>query len=109
MLINGVLYNSEAWHGVKDAHLVKLELLDNALLRGILQAHCKTPTEFLHLETGTVPLRWIISQRRINYLRHILSRSNDELIKKVFLAQKEKYSKGDLAQLVEKNLLDFGI
>ena len=108
MLINGILYNSEAWHGVKDAHIVKLEQLDNSLL-GILKAHCKTPIEFLHLETGTVPLRWIISQRRINYLRHMLSRSNEELIKKVFLDQREKSSKGDFAQLVEKDLKDFGI
>jgi hypothetical protein len=31
------------------------------------------------------------------------------LIKKVFLAQRENSSKGDFAQLVEKDLKDFGI
>ena len=57
MLINGMLYNSEAWHGVTNAHIVKLESVDESLLRGLLKAH---------LETGTIPLRWIITQRRIN-------------------------------------------
>ena len=55
MVINGILCNSEAWLSVTNAQIAKLESVDNALLRGILQAHSKTPSEFLHLETGTVP------------------------------------------------------
>ena len=61
MLINGILYNSEVWHGVTHAQIVKLESVDEALLRSILKAHSKTPKEFLYLETGTIPLRWIIA------------------------------------------------
>ena len=57
MLVNGILFNSEAWHGLTNAHIVKLESVDEALLRGILKAHSKTPKEFLHLELGTIPLR----------------------------------------------------
>ena len=97
------------WHGLTNAQLVKLESVDHALLRGILKAHSKSPTEFLHLETGTMPLRWIILQRRINYLRHIVQRHDSELIKKVFLAQKEQPTRGDFVKLVEKDLSDIGI
>ena len=57
MLINGIIYNSEAWHGITDAQIAKLESVDEALLRGILKADIKKPKEFLHLETGTVPLK----------------------------------------------------
>jgi hypothetical protein len=90
VLINGILYNSEAWHGVTNAQIVKLETIDEALLRGILKAHKKTPKEFLYLETGALPIRWIIAQRKINYLQHKVHRNKNELVKKVFLAQKEK-------------------
>ena len=62
MLSIGILYNSEAWHGLTNAHIAKLESVDEALLRGILKAHTKTPTKFIHLKTGTVPLKWIIIQ-----------------------------------------------
>ena len=34
MLINGILYNSEAWHGVSTADVAALERVDEALLRG---------------------------------------------------------------------------
>ena len=99
MLINGMLFNSEAWHGLTNAQLVKLESVDQALLRGILKCHSKTPKEFLHLESGTVPLRWIITQRRLNYLRHISGRPDNELLKRVFLAQKEQPTKGCMGVL----------
>ena len=32
MLLNGILFNSEAWHGVTDARIVKLEQIDEALI-----------------------------------------------------------------------------
>ena len=74
MLINGLLYNSEAWHNVSKKNIVKLMKVDEALLRGILKAHSKTPLEFLYLETGSVPIDWVIKSRRINYLQNILRR-----------------------------------
>ena len=109
MLLNGIPFNSKAWHGVTSAQIVKLEKVDEALLREILQAHRKTPTEFLYLETGTVPLRWIIAQRRINYMKHIVNRHDTELLKKVFLAQREQPTRGDFVELATKDLKDIGI
>ena len=104
MLINGILFNSEAWQGVTAAQIVKLEKIDEDLLRGILKAHRKTPSEFLYLETGTLPVRFILAQRRINFLKHILSRDNEELIKRVYTAQKEDPTSGDFVKLVGKDL-----
>ena len=100
MLINGILYKSERWHCITNAQIVILESVDEALLRSILQAQSKTPREFLHLETGTIQLRWIVAQRRIQYMKHILSRKGNELIKKVFLAQQENPTTGDFVKLV---------
>ena len=76
MLFNGILFNSEAQHGVTLAQIAKLENIDEDLLQGILKAHRKTPSEFLHLETGTL----ILVQRRINYLKHILGKDKKKLL-----------------------------
>ena len=57
MLLNGILYNSEAWHGVTKGHIKSLEAIDEALIRGILNAHRKTPLEFLYLEVGATPIK----------------------------------------------------
>ena len=53
MLLNGILFNSETWHGMMHAQIVKLEQINEALLRGILKANSKTAIDFfLYLETG---------------------------------------------------------
>ena len=77
MLMNGILYNSEAWHGVTKNHIKNLETIDEDLLRKFLKAHGKTPKEFLYLETGAIPIRWIIAQRRINFFKHILEKDEN--------------------------------
>ena len=38
MLLNGMLFNSEVWHGVTNAQIASLEAVDQTLLRGILNA-----------------------------------------------------------------------
>jgi len=109
MFLNGMLFNSEAWHGVTKADVTTLEKVDQSLLRSILGAHKGTPKDLLYLETGTIPIRWILLQRRINFLKHILSRDKDELIRKVYEAQESNPVLGDFAQLVEKDLEKVGL
>ena len=43
-----------------------------------------------------------MAQRRLNYMKHILSRDDSELIKGIFFAQKETPTKGDFVNLIEK-------
>ena len=109
MFLNGILFNSEAWHGLTSANVAALEKLDKALLRSILKAHKGTTSELLYLETGAIPIKWVIAQRRINFLKHILSRDNKELIRKIYSAQKEKPSQGDFVSLVASDLTMFGL
>ena len=111
ILINGLLYNSEAWHSINMKDIIQLEKIDNILLRFLLGCPAKTPTEFLFLETGSIPIRFILSSRRINYLHTILSRGKDELTRRVLEAQLESPISGDFADLVLKDLqmIDFPI
>ena len=69
----------------------------------------KTQKVFLHLELGTTPLRWILAQTRLNYLKHISSRDDSELIDKVCLAQKETLTQGYFFKFIEKDLKDLNI
>ena len=51
MLVNGILYNSEAWHSVSLKDIESLEKIDEALLRFLLNSHAKAPLETLYLES----------------------------------------------------------
>ena len=63
MFLNGVLFNSEAWHAVTNDDLKPLEKVDESLLRALLQNHPKAPLEFLYLKTGSIKISNIISSR----------------------------------------------
>ena len=101
MLINGILFNSEAWHDIREEEVKLLESVDEYLIRSLIKAHSKTPLEFLYLEVGALPIRYIISTRRMIYLQTILKRDDDELTKKVYFAQKNDPSKGDFTELIK--------
>ena len=98
MLLNGVLFNSEAWHNVSQDDLNILEKVDEALLRGILKAHSKIPLEALFLETSSIPIRLIVAGRRLMYLHTILQKSQSEMIRKVYDVQKSDASPGDFSE-----------
>ena len=104
MFLNGVLFNSEVWPKLTIAEVTELEKIDHRLLRTICKAHSKTQIEFLYLETGCMPLKYVIASRRIMYLQHILSRKEKELIKRVYEAQKKSPTKGDFVELVDEDL-----
>ena len=103
MLINGMLFNSEAWHDLLEKEIRLLEEVDEHLLRSLIKGHAKTPLEFLYLECGAMPIRFIISCRRMVYLHTILRRSDEELTKRVYDEQKKAPIKGDFYTLVKKD------
>ena len=69
--------------------------MDEHLLRALVNGHSKTPLEFLYLESGAIPIRFILACRRMTYLQTILKRNENELTKRIFKAQKENPTKGD--------------
>ena len=109
MLVNGLLYNSEAWHSVSNSDLVPLEKIDENLLRFVLGAHAKAPLETLYLESGAIPIRYIVASRRMCYLQTIVKRDDTELTKRVFNAQLEYSCHGDYVQLVKSDFEEMNI
>ena len=109
MLINGILFNSEAWHNISSKDVMVLEKVDQALLRGLIGAHSKTPVEALFLETNSVPLRYILKCRRIMYLHNILKKEETELVRKIYQAQKDDPLPGDFCEIVRDDMKDIGL
>ena len=104
MLLNGILFNSEAWQGIDEKDIILLEKVDEALLRGILSAHPKIPLEALFLETKSIPIRYIVASRRIMYLHTILQKDENEMVRRIYEAQKVKPSSGDYLELVKDDI-----
>ena len=89
--------------------MIVMEKVDEALLRGLLSAHSKTPLEALYLETNSAPIRFIFKSRRIMYLHNILQKDGSELIRKVYEAQKDNPTPGDFCELVRDDCRDIDL
>ena len=107
MFAYGILTNSEVWHSITEKHIEDLQVMDIMLLKYITGAHAKVQSEFLYLETGVIPLKQIISSRRLMYLKNILNKTSGELVKRVYEEQKVKQVKGDWTELVKRDIKEF--
>ena len=101
MLINGILFNTEAWHGIKEADIEAFERVDQYLLRGLVKGHAKGNIAALYTELGQTPIRFIWASRSIMYLQTILKRDQTELTNKIYITQVENPTKGDFCKIAE--------
>ena len=85
-----------------------LEAVDEHLLRSLVKAQSKTPLEFLYLEAGAVPIRFLLSSRRMVYLLTILKREDSELIKRIYKAQSGNPSHGDWSEMLKADFKTIG-
>ena len=72
MLINGILFNTEALFNLTNKHTEMLEECDKVLMRRMFEAEQGTPVESFFLETSAWPIRFIIMGRKLMYYWTIL-------------------------------------
>ena len=111
MLINSLLSSSEVWYGVENNHIEKLEKCDRILLTRLFSVPFSCSYEAVFLETGCLPIRFIIQGRRLMYYWTLLNKSSNELVKKFFEVQKQFASNNDwILQITEdKKALDIDL
>ena len=105
ILHSSLLFSAEAWSNVNIKEIKRLEQVDTHLLKLLLEGHSKCPSVFYHLETGTLMLRHILTQNRMMYHHHILTRNENETILKIYKKQKEDHVKGDWYQLLKEDFI----
>ena len=104
MLINSMLSSSEVLYGVKNTHLEMLESCDKSLLVRLFGVPSSCSYEAVYLETGILPVRFILKGRRLMYYWTLLNKSEDELVKKFFDIQKEHSVKDDWIEQIQNDL-----
>ena len=86
-----------------------MESVDEKLLRKIFSAPRSTPKELLYLESGCMPINYILKSRRLNFLWYLLNEKDDSMLKEFFRAQCESPVKGDWVLTVLDDLCELGI
>ena len=110
ILINGILTNCEVWYGLTDTEVNQLEEVDRLLLRQVFNVASSCPTEALYLELGCVPVGLIIKSRRTNYLHHLATRNENEMLYQFFMTQwNYPCRRNEWTEQVKADLKELGI
>ena len=109
IFLNGIMCNSEAWYSLTKKQIKELEDVDKLLLRRILQAPVSTPGEALYLETGAIPISFILKRRRLMFLHYMLNLNESEMLSQFFYAQWNNPCINDWTITIKKDLDEFNI
>ena len=101
--------NSENWYDLSEKDIQQLESIDEQLFRKIFSAPRSTPKELLYLESGSIPIKFILKSRRLNFLWYMLNEKDDSMLKQFLRAQCENPVKGDWVTTVLDDLQELDI
>ena len=88
-LLAGILFNTESMCSITENHISKLEDADKYLLRQLFNTCIGTPIEAFYIELSILPVKFIVKGRRMMFYWTMLNKSENEIAKQVFEAQKE--------------------
>ena len=109
LLLGSMLSNSESWINITKLDLDLLEKPDSMVHRNVLSDYGNPSKVFMFLELGTIPVRYVMMEKRLKFLRYILNESMTSMIRQVFEVQKLDSRKGDFCELIKKDLNDLNI
>ena len=109
LLISSILSNSEVWYGVTKQELDQLEQIDEMLLRNLFYCSRNVPKDLLYLEMGYLPISYIIKERRLMFLHHILQQKEESLVFRFFMAQIKSPTTHDWVSTVLEDLEELDI
>ena len=105
LLINGILYSTEALFKLNNQHIDKLMACERDLLCKVWDCPRTVPTEALYIEGNITPLKFILIGRRLMFYWTILNKPKHELVRQVFDAMSEfPRNKEDWLSLVKQDL-----
>ena len=109
LFLSKILFSAETWVNVTESSIEELEKIDKLLLKRIFNAPSSTSIKTMHLESGTIPIKFILKAKRIMYFHYLLQRGEDELVYKVLKEQMDNPVEGDWFSTVVDDLKSLGL
>ena len=109
MLLGGLLSNAEAWTHLTEVNLAKLQLPDTFLHKTLLSSSGNPSKVYMWLELGVIPVKYVIMEKRLNFLHYILSENISSILRQVYYTMKSDSRKGDFYYLVHKDMEELSI
>ena len=109
ILISSMLLNVEVWTNITKTEINKLELVEKILIRRVIGTGRATPVAAVYLEVGAIPIRFLIRARRLMFLHYLLSLPENQLLARIYRAQKTDPVKNDWCLQVKEDIEFFSL
>ena len=100
-MIDSMLYN------LTQTEIENMQQCHEMALRKLLSLPSKTPKQMLYILTGSVPIKYLIQRRRLNYLHKILNKDDESLLKTFFETQLKMRKTKDWENQITKDLNEY--
>ena len=84
-----VLHNAQAWSNLNNRDRNNLQIIQLKYIKRIFHAPSSTSNCMTFLETGLLPIQNELHIRQLNFLHHILTMENDDIVKINYCEQKK--------------------
>ena len=109
LLLGSMLNNCESWVNITKCDLDNLEKPDTMVQRSILTNYGNPSKVFMCLELGVIPVKFVIMEKRLYFLKYILDENISLMLRQVYEALKGDSRKGDFVSLIKTDMEELSI
>ena len=81
-VIPSLLHNSESWIGINKDHIKDLQDFQDSFIRRVLHLAPQTTKAIINWDIGMMPMKWRIAGKKLQFVRKIMMKEDDNITKK---------------------------
>ena len=89
LVIQPLLHNCASWIGITEKHINELQKFQNKFIRRVLHLPHSVTLAILDWDVGMLPMEWRIKERKLNFVRQILQKNDENICKQTLIQEME--------------------
>ena len=89
LVIQPLLHNCASWIGITEKHIKELQKFQNKFIRRVLHLPHSVTHAILDWDVGMWPMEWRIKERKLNFVRQILEKNDENICKQTLIQEME--------------------
>ena len=89
LVIQPLLHNCASWIGITEKHINELQKFQNKFIRRVLHLPHSVTHAILDWDVGMLPMEWRIKERKLNFVRNILQKNDENICKQTLIQEME--------------------
>ena len=81
LVIQPLLHNCASWIGITEKHIKELQKFQNKFVRRVLHLPHSVTQALIDWDVGMWPMEWRIKERKLNFVRQVLLKDNENIAK----------------------------